>query len=183
MWNDYPTLDDYDESEFIIDGTVLKRYEGSSACVQIPFGVTSFGKHAFYGCNTIESVEIPTSVTSIGGDNFAFCARLKSVVIPGSIQILDNAFSDCGLTSVKICDGVNEIGPDSFKGCFSLRRVELPSSLKAISEPAFDCCSNLTDIYYAGTKSDWEALKAKRLRKRVNKYCRVHLLNGDVIKP
>ena len=48
----------------------------------IPNDVTSIGKWAFYGCNSLTSVTIPDSVTSIGDSALSKCSRLTSVTIP-----------------------------------------------------------------------------------------------------
>ena len=77
----------------------------------IPNDVTSIGKWAFYGCNSLTSVTIPDSVTSIG----------------------DSAFSKCSsLTSINIPDGVTSIGKNAFKSCISLTSVTIPDSVTSI---------------------------------------------------
>ena len=70
--------------------------------------VTSIGKGAFAGCESLKSIAIPNSVTSFGEGAFCDCESLKSITIPNS---------------------VTSIGEDAFYGCASLTsvRVENPS--------------------------------------------------------
>ena len=51
----------------------------------IPNDVTSIGKWAFYGCNSLTSVTIPDSVTSIGDSAFSKCSSLTSINIPDGV--------------------------------------------------------------------------------------------------
>ena len=82
-------------SDFVIEGGVLKQYNGPGGDVVIPEGVTAIGYSAFSNRTGLTSVTIPDSVKEIG--HFAF--------------------SNCtGLTSVTIPDGVKEIGGSAFKG-------------------------------------------------------------------
>ena len=81
----------------------------------IPNDVTSIGKWAFYGCNSLTSVTIPDSVTSIG----------------------DSAFSKCSsLTSINIPDGVTSIGKNAFQYCSSLTSVTIPDRVTSIGDSA-----------------------------------------------
>ena len=53
--------------DFEIDSdSVLTKYKGNAATVDIPDGVTSIGNNAFSYCNNLTSVTISDSVTSIG---------------------------------------------------------------------------------------------------------------------
>ena len=68
----------------------------------IPYGVTSIGVYAFYGCSGLTSITIPSSVTSIDSSAFRNCSRLTSITIPDSVtSIGDSAFEKCeNLTSI-----------------------------------------------------------------------------------
>ena len=105
--------------------------------LSIPEGVTSIGNYAFYNCNRLTNIVLPDSVTSIGDSAFCGCTGLTSVTIPASMtSIGSNAFSHCsGLTSVTIPDSVTSIGPSAF----------------------YDC-SALTDVYYGGSRAEWNKI-------------------------
>ena len=116
--------------------------------VTIPDSVTSIGDHAFYSCESLESIIIPEGVTSIGDSAFSWCYSLKSVTIPDSVtSIGDSAFYDCrSLKSVTIPDGVTSIGDRVFEGCDSLTSVTIPDSVTSIGDSAFSGCDSLTSV-------------------------------------
>ena len=73
------------------------------------------------------------SVTKLGSGSFDGCINVKSFVIPDSIEI---------------------IGSSAFANCTSLESVYIPTSVTSIGVNAFSG-SNLTNVYYAGTESEW----------------------------
>ena len=148
--------------------------------VTIGNSVTSIGDCAFYECTNLTSVTIPNSVTSIGGSAFCDCTSLTSVTIPNSVTSIGRfAFANCTrLTSVTIGNSVTSIGRDAFAFCTSLKNVTIPdsvtsmggyafynctrltsvtigNSVTSIGEQAFGVCYELEDVYYCGTKTQW----------------------------
>lgn len=125
----------------------------------IPDGVTSIGKYAFYWCSSLTSVTIPNSVTSIGDYAFPYCSKLTSVTLGNSVTSIGNgAFRACSLTSVTIPDSVTSIGDRAFSCCYNLTSVTIPSSVTEIDTYAFFLCSSLANVYYSGTKAQWDAI-------------------------
>ena len=139
----------------------------SLTSVIIPKSVTSIGSLAFLGCIRLTNVTIPDGVTSIGDAAFAgsstsinvsrenknYCSvdgglynKQKTTILhPGKIQ--NGTF--------RIPDGVTSIGGYAFDGYRSLTNVTIPDSVTNICYGAFLDCIKLTDVYYAGTASDW----------------------------
>ena len=124
-------------------------------------GVTSIGNNAFFNCGGLTSVEIPDSVTSIGSNAFYNCRGLTSVEIPDSVtSIGDSAFQGCSsLASVKIPDGIVTINSYVFSNCSSLTSITIPDSVTSIGQGAFYNCSALTDVYYGGSRAEWNKIR------------------------
>ena len=164
-------------------GKLSFQYCQNLAEIHIPDSVTSIGDHAFWYCSGLTSVTIPDSVTSIGNNAFIYCSGLTSVTIPDSVTSIGSlAFNDCtsltsvtipnrvtsissaafagcsGLTSVTIPDSVTSIGYRAFQKCSGLTSMTIPSSVTSIGNCAFQSCSSLTDVYYGGTKEEWDAI-------------------------
>ncbi len=118
---------------------------------------------AFYECTSLKSITIPNSVTFIGETAFLKCNNLISVVIPENVKIA-NGFKLCsGLKYAVISEGVKSIGGSdsrfddngAFYGCGNLRYVVIPKSVVSIEMKAFYNCDKLTDVYYAGSETEW----------------------------
>ena len=65
-----------------------------------------------------------------------------------------------------IREGIKEIGFQSFKHCRFIKRIWLPSTLTHIQENSLNS-SQLREIYYNGTKNDWQ-LKVTKADKWCN---------------
>lgn len=136
------------ETDFIIRGGVLEKYNGESIDVKIPNNVVVIGKEAFSGLSGIRSVEIPDGVTEIGNQAFERCTNLTSMTIPNSVTVIgDCAFEECtSLTSMTIPNSVTVIGACTFQRCTSLTSMTIPNSVTEIGFFAFEGCTNLTSI-------------------------------------
>ena len=128
--------------------------------VVIPDGVTSIGLSAFGGCSSLKNIDIPKNVTTIGESAFADCRKLTSVDIPDSVtSIEDSLFAGCSsLTSVTIPKDVTSIGKRAFYQCGSLTSITIPAGVTSIKGEAFDQCASLQDVYYGGSKAQWDAI-------------------------
>ena len=81
---------------------------------------------------------IPESVTSMGAYAFEYCLFLTSVSIPNGVESLDSSV---------------------FYGCVSLESIIIPANVTKIGYSSFALCESLKDIYYTGTKTQWDAIE------------------------
>lgn len=146
----------------------------SLTSIQIPSSVTRLGDNAF-AHSGLKSITIPSSIKKLPNNLFAY-SNLTSITIPKSVtSIGEGVFQECdNLVSVTIPDGVSSIGSNTFAGCTNLTSILIPASVTHISgglhndfdigweaigwEAAFDNCTNLKDVYYTGTESQWKQL-------------------------
>ncbi len=128
--------------------------------ITIPDSVITIGDYAFYNCYSLISATIPDSVTTIGNCAFAECNSLISVAIPDRVTTIGiYAFSGCyALTSATIGDSVRIIGNFAFALCDSLTSVIIGDSVTTIGLCTFHDCTSLTDVYYLGTKEQWNEI-------------------------
>lgn len=92
-------------------------------------------ENQLYNCRCLKDVNLP-NVTTIYSSAFESCTKLKTVSLPSVTAIYTSAFSFC----------------------VSLESIILSNSLKDIYYHAFYECINLKDVYYMGTKEEWEAI-------------------------
>ena len=179
----------------------------SLTSITIPNSVTSIGDYAFCSCKNLTSITIPNSVMSIGKDAFCGCTSLTSITIPNSVTSIENsAFRNCtSLTSITIPSSVTRIEEGTFHTCESLTSITIPSSVKSIGRYAFSHCTNLTsitipnsvtsigggtfwvceslkDVYYTGSKSDWNKIYIKTENRDTLKNATIHYNSSPVIQ-
>lgn len=123
------------------------------------YKVGIIGYNAFYSCNNIVSITIPNSVTSISDNAFYGCNNLINVVIPdGVTSIGDGVFYECsGLTSITIPDSVISIGAAAFLDS-GIQTMILGKGIKYINTDAFSFYYSNSDIYFKGTKEQWDSI-------------------------
>ena len=126
--------------------------------ITIGNGVTSICDAAFRNCNYLGNIAIPNSVTMIGNSTFENCYSLTIISIPDSVTKIGNsAFRYCtALKSITIPNGVTTIGDGTFEYCYSLTSITIPVSVTKIGASAFQGWSALKDVYYGGTKEQWD---------------------------
>ena len=142
-----------------IGGIVFDHCRNLSEII-IPNSVTYIGDHAFSDCSNLTEIVIPASVTNIGSSAFFNCNKLSKVEIPKSITLIRSyTFRDCtSIPELTIPDGVTRIYNYSFQRCSGLTCITIPESVTAIDDYAFDACFNLSDVYYGGTKEQWNSI-------------------------
>ena len=152
--------------------------------ITIPPATTLIGDKAFYGCNalttvtiegdvekintnafadciSLETINFPDTLTHIGYYAFKGCSSLKNVTLPESLTTIEfNAFSGCSsLTEIVIPKGITYIANAAFENCTSLESITLHADITVINTGAFFNATSLKDIYYEGTKEEWDKIK------------------------
>ena len=134
---------------------------------------------SFLHCKSLTSVTIPYSVTSISEAAFGSCSALTSINVDPNNQYYSS--DEYGVLfnkektelvqypigssrkSYTIPDGVTRIDEYAFQDCTSLTNITIPDSVTTIggwtSYGAFYGCTSLTDVYYKGTQSQWDAIQ------------------------
>ncbi len=132
----------------------------SLSSITLPKSLTSIGDNAFEMCSGFTSIIIPEGVTSIGDFAFAQCANLSEITMPDSLTSIGAfAFGKCdSLTSLALGNGVTGIGPSAFTQCENLTSITIPDSVETICSAAFWDCSNLNDVYFIGSKEQWDEI-------------------------
>ena len=145
--------------------------------ITLPNSVISIGNYAFGLCDGFTSIALPDSVTTIGNYAFRGCKNLTSITFPDSVtSIGEGAFAWCTrLADVKIPDGITTIKEETFDGCTRLLSITIPKSVTTIEAYAFRDCHLLMNVYYLGTKEEWEAISIEQSN-TTNKY----LLNTTI---
>ncbi len=141
----------------------------------IPQNVVSIGEEAFAYCQftTLNFNAANCTIPTERETNFGFLdvhpfqiGALTTVNIGSTVGRIPDCliFGHGKVTTVHIAGGVTEIGYDAFAGCWRLTTVTIPASVTTIQGGAFGRdwagadCKALTDVYYGGTREQWEAI-------------------------
>lgn len=141
--------------------------------IVIPDSVTRIEEYAFYMCNSLERITIPDSVTYISSKAFSSCTSLADISVNTnnlSYASNDGVLFDKNHTKLiqypagkmdftySVPDSIISIEDWAFSGCSNLNSITIPKSVNSIGSSVFYNCDNLEDIYYAGSKGEWDAI-------------------------
>ena len=124
-------------------------------------GVTFVESYAFSKCPYLKKVTLPEGITEFSYNIFADCTSLTSVVLPNSTRVIhDGLFKNCtSLTKIAIPFGIKIIGNNTFDGCSALKSITLAHTIVDIYSDSFVGCNALKNVYFAGTQTEWNAIK------------------------
>lgn len=134
-----------DGSDFVLNGTVLVKYTGSSLVVHVPQNVTEIGAFAFSNNQRVRHVVMPNTVQRIGTSAFQGCGSLKTVDLSPNVTHIENrAFADCGaLSKITLPDSLQILGMYAFCNCSALYEIAIPGSIRAVNPGTFQSCKTL----------------------------------------
>lgn len=155
--------------------------------VTIGTKVKNIGMRAFSCCTELENITIPSSVKTIGNGAFEICTNLTKVVwnaknvestdrnifyrageetdgidviIGNSVKVVPAylLWNANNINSVTIGENVIDIGEYAFAFYNEFPSVKLGNKIKNIGRGAFDEWYSLENIYYNGSKEEWELI-------------------------
>ena len=62
------------------------------------------------------------------------------------------------ILSAEVGEGITAFGQDVFYDCYKMTNIKLPSSLRSIDNEVFENVDSLTDVYYNGTRTEWNSI-------------------------
>lgn len=107
---------------------------------------------------------------------------LKCLVFFGnSAEIVD---CDEAVTEVEIPEEIHdtrveEIDDYAFFNCNKLTTITIPTSVTHIGAAAFSGCESLTDVYYAGTEEEWNAIEISTYYNDALLAANIHYADGE----
>lgn len=145
--------------------------------VVLPEGIEEIGDSVFYDCINLKEINIPSSVNYIGLHAFASCSNIN--VYASDIDSWLNieygwGSSDFGhecnplfrggklyfgnqlVEHLVIPANRSTIPALSFEGCSSITSIFIPKNVTEIHSEAFAGVSILENVYYEGTKEEWD---------------------------
>ena len=155
--------------------------------VTIPNSVISIEKYAFLNCTNRTNVYYTGTKTEWGNvngkdrlnsatlhyhcgataDDNAYWALVGgTLTISGSGDMANYTNADevqwkdsvADIKNVVIGNGVTNVGAYAFNGCENLTSVVIPTGVTQIGDNAFNDCNKLANVYYTGTKAQWDGL-------------------------
>lgn len=98
--------------------------------------------------------------TSIGVLSYAFTNTMVStIIIPETVTYIEpGAFMELGYLYEVVINSknLNMIEYNTFRDCSYLYKITIPASVTYIGDYAFVGCTNLTEINFGGTSSDFQ---------------------------
>ena len=140
-----------DSSDFVVNGGVLKDYNGAGGDIVIPEGVTEIDESVFEGNEAIASVVLPTTLIKIGECAFLYCTGLTNISWSASLQeIGDEAFVGFRATKVDLSGtALTKVGEQALCSP-TLEEAVFPATLQTLGSHVFGCCENLKSVTFLG---------------------------------
>lgn len=128
----------------------------SLVSVDLPEGLKTIERLAFYKCAKLESIVIPATLQAV--EPFNNCTALRQIIVDEANTTFDsrnncNAIVEtasnilvAGCMTTVIPSTVTSIGNDAFSGINTLREIEIPDGVTQIGSGAFYSCKALKEI-------------------------------------
>ena len=128
--------------------------------ITFPSTLVSLSGSIFKRCSNLKKADLSKlsadKINKLPSELFQQCEALEEVIFPKGLEyIAYKAFMDTGLKEVYIPQNVSMISENAFEYCKNLKTVYLEHGTK-FRATTFWNCPNLKDIFYGGTKQQWE---------------------------
>ena len=153
-------------TELAVPGTVAEIGTGAfSACtgltaVTLAPGVRSLGAYAFAACTALRRIDLPDGMTLLGSGLFSGCTALTELPLPDDVAWVEPSLCEycCALQFIVLSAAITVVPRGLLRGCTGLRRVTLQGAVTAGGNGAFAGCDALADVYFTGTRAQWDAV-------------------------
>lgn len=166
-----------------------------SGCTKITsFAVpknATLGERILAGCISLKTLSMPTSSLKgekangypvgylFGEEEFAESYTVRQAI--PSEEAAAAYWIPRALTEIVLTDAsATTVSSNAFINCSHIQTVRIPQNISLIGSYAFFKCSDLTDIYYGGTREEWNAVtKETRWNDQAGNF-KVHCTDGDI---
>ncbi len=138
------------------------------SALDLPSSVEVIGESAFYHLSKITQLVLPTSLETIGYGAFDGCSGLTQVSLPGNLSTFSaNAFKNIDIENLVIPSSVTTL-QGSLSGMHKLKSITIYPNIETVNDYIFYGMNTnypeFTDIYFMGTRTQWEQEKYRKLR-------------------
>lgn len=129
----------------------------SMTYLKLPNTVTSIGVRAFQSCSSLETLILSNRLKTIEEAAFQYCSKLTKLTLPSTLETMGkSAFKGCSSLTGHVNIPCYEVLADTFRNC-KITSISIPNSVRIVYD-AFKNCNTITDVYYAGTQSQFQSL-------------------------
>lgn len=161
----------------------IAAFKGCTALTSINLEGLELIDDAAFCASGLTEVTVPTSVTTTGAEVFMECPNLTKANWVSTCTLREKTFAYCEkLVNVSLAEGVSRLYDDCFRRCLALKEITFPStcirfyshclygctalekitfnetSFDRFYEMSFHFLPSLTDVYFAGSESQWNSI-------------------------
>ncbi len=192
----------------MIDGQIVTKLAtgalyGDIISVELLDNITSISGHTDDQHSPFENLELlekiivsPENQVFFSKDGILYSKETGNILfIPANLRgevvisdtvtdMLNHSFrTQSEVTAITLPSGLTQISTMQFLGCSGLTRLYVPAAIKLLDIQALNGCTSLTDIFYDGTKEQWEAITKEDDWYKGSGDFVIHCTDGDIPKP